>query len=661
MKKTTYTWALGALLALAGCSQEELPVSTDTQQAENNTTIVTATLPGTESRLALTEEEGVKMKVDWAQGDQFNVMLPDRSYYDDDTDIVFSRVDGNQFSGPQLEGSSTYYAFYPALDRTVASNANKYFLDSQVFYDFTSQNGDLGNAKLPLYAVSQDGQHFAFQHLSAMLKFNINIPDGASEGDKVEFALVKSTGAYLSRELDLTAETITFPQKEDSEAEAIPVASEHVTVANGTASFYLYLPPMAQGEGFTLYCKKTSSGGTATWHTADVTLKAPVSAGKYYSLTRTVTWEAESPFLYVLNTNAFLDAIKNEMGGCTELAFKANSSETEGTLITAGVMGTPVYAVKKGDCLEVHTAASEYLLLSSNASNMFMFWSSLKKLDLSGFNTAKVTEMTAMFYGCSSLESITFGESFNTDHVTYMGLMFRDCSSLTSLDLSVFNTASVTDIRYMFRDCNALKSITFGESFNTVNVPDMSSMFEGCSSLTSLDLSSFNTANVTDMHYMFYGCSSLESIIFGESFNTASVTYMSSMFEGCSSLTSLDLSSFNTANVTDMNRMFESCSSLTSLDLSSFNTEKVTNMSSMFNACFSFTSLDLSSFTFKAGANYQSMFNCLGINYSNQTGQKAVIYVNSEAKAILDVLGWEYLYLDFATLEVKPSSGSESE
>ena len=51
MKKTTYTWALGALLAMAGCSHEELPIATDTQQAEKNTTIVTATLPGTESRL----------------------------------------------------------------------------------------------------------------------------------------------------------------------------------------------------------------------------------------------------------------------------------------------------------------------------------------------------------------------------------------------------------------------------------------------------------------------------------------------------------------------------------------------------------------------------------------------------------------------------------
>ena len=161
----------------------------------------------------------------------------------------------------------------------------------------------------------------------------------------------------------------------------------------------------------------------------------------------------------------------------------------------------------------------------------------------------------------SNLTQINFNNNFNATNVTNMSSMFYGCTSLTSLDLS---------------------------SFNTTNVTNMYGMFYGCSSLTSLDLSSFNTSNVTRMTLMFYGCSSLTSLDLS-SFNTSNVTSMSHMFDGCSSLTSLDLSSFNTANVNSMDNMFFHCSSLTSLDLSSFNTSNVTSMGDMFRGCSSLT------------------------------------------------------------------------
>ncbi len=182
---------------------------------------------------------------------------------------------------------------------------------------------------------------------------------------------------------------------------------------------------------------------------------------------------------------------------------------------------------------------------------------------------APLTSMMRMFYGnqksseLRNMETIEGLENLNTAIVTDMSQMFYGCQSLTSLGLS---------------------------SFNTANVTDMTSMFYGCNALTSLDLSSFNTANVTDMSQMFSRCQYLTSLVIS-SFNTANVTDMSGMFENCNDLTSLNLSSFNTANVTDMSWMFGFCASLTSLDISSFNTANVTNMNRMFTVCEKLTTI----------------------------------------------------------------------
>ena len=243
----------------------------------------------------------------------------------------------------------------------------------------------------------------------------------------------------------------------------------------------------------------------------------------------------------------------------------------------------------------------------TNMSNMFWGCSSLTSLDVTHFNTAKVTDMSNMFWGCSSLTSLDVTH-FNTANVTNMSLMFYSCSSLTSLYLTNFNTANVTNMRSMFSSCSSLTSLDVTH-FNTAKVTDMSNMFSSCSSLTSLDVTYFNTANVTDMSNMFSSCSSLTSLDVTY-FNTANVTNMRSMFSSCSSLTSLDVTNFNTAEVTNMGYMFSWCSSLTSLYLTNFNTANVTNMESMFFFCQALTTIYASSkFVTTLVSNSSNMFN----------------------------------------------------
>ena len=89
-----------------------------------------------------------------------------------------------------------------------------------------------------------------------------------------------------------------------------------------------------------------------------------------------------------------------------------------------------------------------------------------------------------------------------------MNSMFRGCSSLTSLDVSGFDTANVTQMQNMFNGCSSLTSLDVS-GFDTTNVTSMDYMFHNCSSLTSLDLSGFDTSEVTSMSTMFHGCKNL--------------------------------------------------------------------------------------------------------------------------------------------------------
>ena len=114
-----------------------------------------------------------------------------------------------------------------------------------------------------------------------------------------------------------------------------------------------------------------------------------------------------------------------------------------------------------------------------------------------------------------------------------MSYMFRNCSSLTSLDVSSFNTGKVTNMRYMFYYCSGLTSLNVS-SFNTGKVTNMSYMFYYCSGLTSLNVSSFNTGNVTNMKYMFYYCSGLTSLNLS-TFNMSATTNVSNMLTGVGS------------------------------------------------------------------------------------------------------------------------------
>ncbi|MBR2296384.1 MAG: leucine-rich repeat protein [Clostridia bacterium] len=105
---------------------------------------------------------------------------------------------------------------------------------------------------------------------------------------------------------------------------------------------------------------------------------------------------------------------------------------------------------------------------------------------------------SSAFYNCTSLESVTIGNS-----VTSIGsYAFDGCTSLTSVTIP----DSVTSIGdEAFRNCDSLKIVTIPDSVISIR----NSVFKGCDSLTSVTMPN----SVIEIgNYAFYGCTALTSV-----------------------------------------------------------------------------------------------------------------------------------------------------
>ena len=185
-------------------------------------------------------------------------------------------------------------------------------------------------------------------------------------------------------------------------------------------------------------------------------------------------------------------------------------------------------------------AEPEKVYLNEDSSKMFYSEfgeqeiENILEIDLSNFDTSKVTDMGWMFHGMPNLTALNLS-SFDTSKVTNMELMFRGMINLTSLDVSSFDTSKVTSMQNMFRGMSNLTTLDLS-NFDTSNVTHMNAMFYGMINLTSLDLSSFDTSQVTDMGFIFYIDyqdkinDRLEKIYVNNDFNIAKLIYSLEMF-----------------------------------------------------------------------------------------------------------------------------------
>ena len=273
----------------------------------------------------------------------------------------------------------------------------------------------------------------------------------------------------------------------------------------------------------------------------------------------------------------------------------------------------------------------EKVYLDTDSSRMFysIYYEqeikNILEIDLSGFDTSKVTTMYNMFAYMSKLTTLNLSH-FDTSKVTNMNNMFYHMPALTTINLSSFDTSNVTNMSGMFSSMSKLTTLNLSH-FDTSKVTNMGFMFSNMFNLTTLDISSFDTSKVTNMRYMFDDMSKLTTLNLSH-FDTSKVTDMGYMFSGMSNLTNLDLSSFDTSMVTDMYAMFSDMSSLTALNLSNFDTSKVTTMYAMFRNMPNLTTLDLSNFDTSQVTDMKYMFY---LPYKDKLNDKLEkIYVNND-------------------------------
>lgn len=114
----------------------------------------------------------------------------------------------------------------------------------------------------------------------------------------------------------------------------------------------------------------------------------------------------------------------------------------------------------------------------------------------------------ASWFSYTQVSDFTGMEYFNTSEVVSMRWMFASCVYIGSIDVSHFDTRKVTDMEMMFY-CFGGRSLDLS-SFNTANVENMRNMFNVCPYLQTIYVSSeWSTEKVTASAFMFDRCESL--------------------------------------------------------------------------------------------------------------------------------------------------------
>ena len=158
---------------------------------------------------------------------------------------------------------------------------------------------------------------------------------------------------------------------------------------------------------------------------------------------------------------------------------------------------------------------------------------SILEIKLKGIKN--ITDIYAMFYGCSSLISLPDISKWDTSNITNMSCLFGECSSLIYLDdISKWNTKKVTTMHSMFYKCKSLQTIPDISNWDIAKVTDIHGMFSGCSSLIYLpDISRWNTSNIINIAKIFKNCLSLISLPNISLWNISHVIYKNNMIDGC--------------------------------------------------------------------------------------------------------------------------------
>lgn len=112
--------------------------------------------------------------------------------------------------------------------------------------------------------------------------------------------------------------------------------------------------------------------------------------------------------------------------------------------------------------------------------------------------------MTLLFAKCESLRNVKI--EADTASVTDMSFLFYGCKALEKLDLSNFNTENVATMQAMFSHCESLKKLSGYEKWNTGSLRAIDYMFNRTEKLKSVDLSRWDLSHLENSGWCFQYC-----------------------------------------------------------------------------------------------------------------------------------------------------------
>lgn len=225
----------------------------------------------------------------------------------------------------------------------------------------------------------------------------------------------------------------------------------------------------------------------------------------------------EEPLNVILNTDpdendiTAYEKCRSKVGTVTFMDNLDSAPEVVYHLGAGGTDRVVGWVQWSGGCMDIYIAAEGGINASKACKNLFAGCVALRNIDFGGaFHTDGCDNMKWMFYKCYGLRSLDVS-FFDTSRVTMMQAMFRECGGLLELDVSGFDTSRVKNMAQMFSTCSSIEYLDLS-SFDTSSLENMSQMFSACRSLRGVDVSSFDTSRVYNMEGVFAWCAELEDM-----------------------------------------------------------------------------------------------------------------------------------------------------
>jgi surface protein len=232
---------------------------------------------------------------------------------------------------------------------------------------------------------------------------------------------------------------------------------------------------------------------------------------------------------------------------------------------------------------------------------------------LADWDTSRVVSMFGLLYGAKSLKSALALKNWDTSNVEDMRFLFAGDVSLEYVDVSNWNTSKVTTMSSMFQvgekhaGNGQLREILGLGDLDVSNVTDMTCMFYGAGNMTYYDVARWDVSKVESMNHMFCDNYELKSLDLS-AWDVSSVKTIYCMFDDAQKLKTIgDVSHWNTVSLIDAGGWLNDARSfigdnLGTLDLSGWNTSNLQAAGEMFLRT-KLHAIDLSGWTFDSVTN----------------------------------------------------------